>query len=115
MKFTGQYIETLAAKLRDMPPVDKSKQEYSKQVAVKLISKEIHAMQKRGYTLARIAETLSAEGFSIGTATLRSYLQRAKPAKRDQTETPRDSKPATKAQADTSKTTFTPTSDTADI
>lgn len=82
MKYTTEQLEAIAAKLRDMPPVEKKKQEHSKQEAVRIISKEIASLQKRGYTLDQISETLRGEGLSIATPTLKSYLQRAKPVKK---------------------------------
>ena len=101
-----------------MPPVEKKKQEHSKQEAVRILAKEIAALQKRGYTLDQISETLRGEGLSIATPTLKSYLQRAKPAKKAPAQAPRDTpppRPAVKKPADTSKATFTPKPDSSDI
>jgi hypothetical protein len=83
---------------------------------VRILSKEIAALQKRGYTLDQILETLRGEGLSIATPTLKSYLQRAKPEKKPRCkrrETP--PRPADKKPADTSKATFTPKPDSDDI
>lgn len=123
MKYTTDKLETIAAKLRTMPPVEKKKQEHSKQEAIKVLSKEIGAMQKRGYTLDQIAEALRSEGLLIATPTLKSYLQRAKPTKKgatqvvtattSQAETPRA--PVRKEKADASKASFTPKADSDDI
>lgn len=122
MKYTTEQIGAIAAKLHDMPPVEKKKQTYSKQEAVRVLSKEIAALQKRGYTLDQIAETLRGEGLSIATPTLKSYLQRAKPASKKATaqapgDTPSARPAANKPEmsADTSKATFTPKPDTDDI
>lgn len=117
MKYTTEQLEAIAAKLREMPPVEK-KQEHSKQEAVRILSKEIAALQKRGYTLDQISETLRGEGLSIATPTLKSYLQRAKPAKKAPARAPGDTppaRPADKKPADTSKATFTPKPDSDDI
>ena len=57
MKYTTEQLEAIASKLREMPPVEKKKQEHSKQEAVRVLSKEIAALQKRGYTLDQISET----------------------------------------------------------
>lgn len=78
MAYTTEHIEGIAAKLREMPPVEKKKQQRSKQEAIKMLSKEINALKKRGYTLDQIAETLRGEGLDIKAPTLKSYLQRAK-------------------------------------
>jgi methionine synthase II (cobalamin-independent) len=119
MKYTTEQLEAIAAKLRDMPPVEKKKHEHSKQEAVRILAKEIGALQKRGYTLDQISETLRGEGLSIATPTLKSYLQRAKPAKKAPAQvpgdTPRAAPRAEKKPADTSKATFTPTPDSEEI
>lgn len=119
MKYTTEQLEAIAAKLREMPPVEKKKQEHSKQQAVRILSKEIAALQKRGYTLDQISETLRGEGLSIATPTLKSYLQRAKPTKKATAQAPGDTpppRPAAKKPADTSsKVTFTPKPDSEDI
>jgi len=119
MRYTTEQLEAIAAKLRDMPPVEKKKQEHSKQEAVRILAKEITALQKRGYTLDQISETLMSEGLSIATPTLKSYLQRAKPAtKKPPVQAPGDTpppRPAVKKPVDTSKSTFTPKPDSSDI
>ena len=118
MKHTTEQLEAIAAKLREMPPVEKKKQEHSKQDAVRILSKEIALLQKRGYTLDQISETLRGEGLSIATPTLKSYLQRAKLAKTAPVHAPGDTPPrlpAVKKPADTSKATFTPKPDSDDI
>lgn len=77
MRFTKEQIAGIASKMRNMPKVDKKK-DFNKQEAVKLLIRDIHAMQKRGYTLNQIAEILRAEGLSISTPTLKNCIQRAK-------------------------------------
>ena len=79
MKYTQEQLAAIAAKLRDMPPVEKKQPEHSKQEAIKLLKKEIEAMQKRGYTLDQVSEALRGEGLDIATPTLKSYLNRARP------------------------------------
>lgn len=114
MKYTTEQLEAIAAKLRQMPAVEKKKPNHSKQDAVRVLSKEIVALQKRGYTLEQISETLRGEGLGIATPTLKSYLQRAKPEK----------KTASRAKAETTveatragpaKATFVPKPDSDDI
>jgi len=121
MGYTTEQLEAIAAKLHAMPPVEKKKQDHSKQEAVKILSKEIAALQKRGYTLDQISETLRGEGLSITTPTLKSYLQRAKPVKKAPVEkapaqSQGDTPPAAvKKQSDTSKAAFIPKHDSDDI
>ena len=73
-----EQIEAIAEKLRSMPPIDKSKQERTMQETIKILTKEIHLLQKRGYTLDHIAESLRGEGLDIATPTLKTYLHRTK-------------------------------------
>jgi len=119
MKYTTEQLESIAEKLRGMPVVEKKKQEHSKQEAVKVLSKEIVLMQRRGYTLDQISEALRGEGLAVATPTLKSYLQRAKPASK-KTPTPAsvDTPPAlpvVKKPSGTPKATFTPKPDSSDI
>ena len=134
MGYTNEKLAAIAAKLKTMPVIEKKKQEHSKQDAVKVLSKEIASLQKRGYTLDQIAETLRGEGLDITTPTLKSYLQRIKVGKNKQqkepnneqkkdpkkeqqnTITPEPKKPADAAKAETSsKASFTPKPDSDDI
>ena len=85
MKYTSEQLEAIAAKLKAMPPAEKRNQEYSKQEAVRLLSKQIVALQKRGYSLKQIAEMLREEGLHLSGSTLRIYLQRAKSNKKKDT------------------------------
>ena len=116
MKYTSEQLEAIAAKLRQMPAVEKKKPNHSKQDAVRVLSKEIIALQKRGYTLEQISETLRGEGISVATPTLKSYLQRAKPEKKAPSkanvETPSAKLPK---PADPAKATFAPKPDSDDI
>jgi len=91
------------------------------------------ALQKRGYTLDQISETLRGEGLDITTPTLKSYLQRIKAGKsKTQKEpkkdahnaqqtgiTPEDKKQNDRPQLDgadkSSKASFTPKPDSDDI
>ena len=81
MGYSNEKLGAIAAKLKTMPAIEKKKQEHSKQDAVKVLAKEITALQKRGYTLDQISETLRGEGLDITTPTLKSYLQRIKAGK----------------------------------
>jgi methionine synthase II (cobalamin-independent) len=121
MKYTTEQLATIAAKLRDMPAVEKPKQELSKQAAVAVLAREIGLLQKRGYTLVQIAEALRGEGFDIATPTLKNYLQRTKPASKNATkshpkktaDTPRP--PSSSKRAGASRSKFEAGADTDDI
>ena len=80
--YKADHLETVAAKLRAMPQVEKKPKDHNKQEAIKVIAREIKAMQARGYSLDQIGETLRGEGIAVTTPTLKSYLQRTKPVKK---------------------------------
>lgn len=82
MGYTVESVERMAEKLRALPPVEKSKRQLNKQEAVKQLADEIVALQGKGYTIEQITESLRGVGLEINTPTLKSYLHRAKPAKR---------------------------------
>jgi methionine synthase II (cobalamin-independent) len=117
-EYTNEQLEAIASKLREMPPIEKKKRRHSKQEAVRILSKEIAALQKRGYTLDQISETLRGEGMDIATNTLKSYLQRAKSAKKKKqakktrAQAPKDTPPHL---APGGNETFTPKPDSDDI
>lgn len=130
MGYSNEKLGAIAAKLKTMPVIEKKKQEHSKQDAIKVLAKEIASLQKRGYTLDQIAETLKGEGLDITTPTLKSYLQRIKagknkgqkePQKETQKEqknkmTPENKKPAdTDKSEPSSKVSLTPKPDSDDI
>jgi hypothetical protein len=46
MGYSNEKLGAIAAKLKTMPAIEKKKQEHSKQDAVKLLAKEIAALQK---------------------------------------------------------------------
>jgi len=127
MGYTNEKLEAIAAKLKTMPSIDKKNQEHSKQDAIKLLSKEIVSLQKRGYTLDQIAETLQGEGLEITTPTLKSYLQRIRSSNKKTsklTQTTEQLKtvtsesrkaPETGQSSTESKASFTPRPDSDDI
>jgi hypothetical protein len=78
MSYTFEKAEEMARALRTLPAVDQSKRRLSKQALVKHLVAEIAALQKRGYTIEQVVESLQGVGFTITTPTLKSYLQRAK-------------------------------------
>ncbi len=80
LKFTTEKIEAVRAKLKDLPAIEKIRTEHTKADTVKMLSKEIISLQKRGYSLEQIADFIKGEGLDIGTPTMKSYLQRSKAA-----------------------------------
>ncbi|AMM18738.1 protein mobC (plasmid) [Burkholderia sp. PAMC 28687] len=114
MKLTTEKIEAIATKLRELPAIEKKKPEFSKQEAVKLLSKEIVAMQKRGYTLLQISEALRGEGLNIATPTLKTYLQKARPARKASVAKP-NSPAASPKLSEAGAHSFTPKADSEEI
>lgn len=121
MKYTTEQLEAIALKLRQMPPAEKKKRDFSRQEAVKILAKEITALQRRGYSLEQISESLRGEGLDVATPTLKNYLQRSKITKKNPPKTPPNAPAGATAQAATekapspSKAAFTPKPDSAEI
>ena len=88
MKYTAEQLEAIAAKLRQMPAPEKKPRDFSRQEAVKVLAKEIVALQRRGYSLEQISESLRGEGLDVATPTLKNYLQRSKTTKKKPTAPP---------------------------
>lgn len=115
MKYTTVQLEAIAAKLREMPPPAKRAQEHTKKEAIALLAREIAALQKRGYTLGQIAESLRGEGLDIATPTLKAYILSTKP-KRKASNSPTKPPPAkTKPGTAPAPAGFTAPPDTDDI
>jgi len=64
MAYTIEQIEQIAAKLRELPPIERQQRQVNKQEAVRLLAKEIQALRQRGYTLEQIADALRGEAWS---------------------------------------------------
>ena len=77
MGLTKQEIGDLSLYLQQLPDINDVRQ-HSAQETVKALSKDILALQKRGYTLIQISDALKAGGLTIATPTLKSYVQRAR-------------------------------------
>lgn len=78
MGYTAAQVEEIAGKLRALPAIESPPKDLTKQEVVKMLAKEIKALQKRGYSLEQIANSLKGEGLDISTPTLKSYMQKSK-------------------------------------
>jgi hypothetical protein len=78
MALTHAQIEQIAQKLRKMPPAPPAVVNVTKQEAVRLLDREISGLQRKGYSLEQIVESLRGEGLDLSTPTLKSYRSRAK-------------------------------------
>jgi alanyl-tRNA synthetase len=95
MRYTKEQVEKVKEKLKNLPPIEENK-DLSKQEAIKMLQKDILLLQKRGYSLEKIAEVLKQEGVEISTPTLKSYLQRGKQtSKKKPEDKPETKKPDT--------------------
>ncbi len=71
-------LEKLQKKLDELPEINESEREVTKQEAIRRIAPTIAALQSRGYSMERIAEIITSEGFEIKVQSLKSYLTRAR-------------------------------------
>lgn len=77
-KLTRSLVDEAADKLKSLGPIPKEQQEVSKIDAIKLLRSQIKALQKKGYSMEQVAETLTECGIPITAATLSSYLNKTK-------------------------------------
>lgn len=82
MGFSREDLERLRSALRAAPKVTPRSGDVTKQEAVKSMVREIQGLQKRGYSLEEVAEMLQGGGLLVTTPTLKSYLSRAKAARK---------------------------------
>ncbi len=78
MGLSRDQVEQLRSTLKAVPKAPAESLDTTKQDAVKLLAREIEALQRRGYSLEQIAEMLKGGGLVVSTPTLKSYLSRAK-------------------------------------
>ena len=78
MPLTRAQVAAIAEKARKMPPAPPAEANVTKQEAVRLLVPEIEALQRKGYKLDQIVESFRGDGLDLTTATMKSYLSRAK-------------------------------------
>jgi hypothetical protein len=78
MKLTKARVEQIRVTIKRIPAAPPTDADVTKQEAVKMLAGELASLQRRGYTLEQIAESLKGEGLELTTPTLKSYLARAK-------------------------------------
>lgn len=78
MGYTVAQVEEIASKLRTLPTIEPPPKDLTKSDVVKMLAKEIKSLQKRGYSLEQISNSLKGEGLDISTPTLKSYMQKHK-------------------------------------
>ena len=62
MAYTLEQTEEMASALRALPPVDSSKRKLTKQAVVRRLTREITALQARGYPSSRSSKACTALG-----------------------------------------------------
>ena len=82
MAISRDQVEKLRAQLRAAPEAPADSVDTTKQQAVRLLAGEIQTLQRRGYTLEQVGEMLKGGGLVLTTPTLKSYLSRAKAARK---------------------------------
>ncbi|OWY40390.1 hypothetical protein CEK28_03800 [Xenophilus sp. AP218F] len=92
MGYTVGIIKEIAEQLKELPVMEESSREISKQEAINLLADEIKELQTRkNYTFDQIAEVLSKRGLQITGKTLKTYLSRSRNAGRK----PKSTRPKT--------------------
>ncbi|HTP30382.1 MAG TPA: hypothetical protein VMK12_32590 [Anaeromyxobacteraceae bacterium] len=76
MELTKAHVEKLAMIFRDAKPVDSALQPVTMQQAIKMLSKEIRELRKRGYSWDGIVKLFEAGGVTISSTTLKNYVTR---------------------------------------
>lgn len=115
MPLTRADIEKCREMLRSMPPAPATAVNVTKQEAVKELASDIASVQRRGYTLEQIADSLKGVGLDLTTPTLKNYLGRAKALKlrreqpRKQSAPARPGRPAPSKEAASAAPQGTPT------
>ena len=80
MAITIDDIEALRRQLAELPR--NQPREVTKQEAIALLSTELGAAGRRGYSHEELARLLSENGIAINVATLRGYLRRTRKSRR---------------------------------
>ncbi len=83
---TPEKLNEICAALRKLPPLEPSQRLLDRRGAVGRLRKPILTAQRRGYTLAQIADMLTSEGLDIKASTLRVYLRQVRRRRRHRAE-----------------------------
>jgi hypothetical protein len=80
--YTVEEANEIVEALRALPAKDPSQRRLDKQAVIRHIVEEIKGLQERGYALEEVASILTGKGVELTTPTLKSYLQRARHARK---------------------------------
>jgi hypothetical protein len=99
MPLTRAQVALMAEKARRTPPAPPAEANVTKQEAVRLLAREIAGLQRKGYKLEQIVASFKGDGLDLSTATMKSYLSRAKASRRRRRDAPKRAPIPTKAAA----------------
>ena len=80
--FSRTLISQLEGQLRSLPKVEAKPQDLTKVESIHALANSIRTAQRNGYSLAEIAERLTASGLAISGSTLKNYLQQSRQTSR---------------------------------
>jgi predicted transcriptional regulator len=84
--FSRTLISQLDGQLRSLPKIETKLRDLTKVESIRALANSIRAAQRNGYSLAEIAERLTASGLAISGNTLKNYLQQSRqPSKKKTT------------------------------
>lgn len=78
MGYSKEQVEDFLKALKEIPQEVKEDKAKNTKELIKLLSKEITSLQKRGYSIGIIAEKLRKKGLNISDGSLKSYLKNSK-------------------------------------
>jgi hypothetical protein len=87
----------MAEKARRTPPAPPAEANVTKQEAVRLLAREIGGLQRKGYKLEQIVASFRGDGLDLSTATMKTYLSRAKSSRSRRRDAPKQAQIPTKA------------------
>jgi hypothetical protein len=99
MPLTRAQVDLIAEKARRTPPAPPAEANLTKQEAVRLLAPEIAGLQRKGYKLDQIVASFRGDGLDLSTATMKSYLSRAKASRSQRRGAPKQTAVPTKGAA----------------
>jgi len=78
MKYFVSQIETWREELAALPPPDPGRRKVGKEQAVIMLSKELRAAARQGYTARELLDVLAAKGLKVHADTLRDALRKVR-------------------------------------
>jgi hypothetical protein len=99
MPLTRAQVAAIAEKARKMPRAPRADTNVTNQEAIRLLERDIVSLQRKGYTLKQITDSFRGDGLDLSTATMKSYLSRAKAARQRRRGAPPPAVAATKGTA----------------